>query len=281
MRTIGAFLLLASAALAEDRCTRIVSLAPSISETIFALGLGSQLVGVSRFCTLPAEASNLPRMGGFVDPNFEAIAAAQPSAVFFLTEFRQRAEELQSLGIPTYPLDQRTVSGILESIGILGKICKSEERARALQKELRQEAEEIRVRVEGTPRVRTLVVVGSESIDSLRSLYLSGQDGFYDELLTMAGGQNVVKGQTRSAQALALEGIVALNPEVIIAIHPNFPNEAEGATKALAAWSEFPMISAVRNRRVYVLSSPEMYIPGPRYPRLLERLARILHPEVF
>lgn len=266
---------------ADGRCDRIVSLAPSITESLFALGLGPQVVGVTRYCTFPPEVKELPHIGGFFDPNFEAIAQLKPTMAFYLSEFGERARTIGALSVATCAVDQRTRTGILQSIQTLGAVCGSEAAARKLVSALQEREREIQARVKDRPLVRTLVVVGSESIDSLRSLYVSGQDGFYDELIRLAGGANVITGTTRSARGISLEVLVQLNPEVIVEIHPDYPDEAEGSRRARAAWTEFPSMAAVKNNRVHVLSGPSSYIPGPRYTELLERLARVIHPEAF
>ncbi|NDC36457.1 MAG: ABC transporter substrate-binding protein [Proteobacteria bacterium] len=271
-------LTLADTALAEERCARIVSLAPSITETLFALGLGQNVVGVSRFCAFPPEVKQLPTVGGFLDPHYEAIARLKPTAVFYPKEFGERVRELQALSIPIFPIDQRTRAGIRESIGAIAALCGKEAAGKALQVAIDHRTEEIAAKVFGRPRVRGVVLVGSESISSIRSLYVSGQDGFYDELIRLAGGENLISGRTKP---LALEALVSLNPEVIVAIHPDYPDEAEGSRKALAAWSEFQTVAAVQHQRIHVLSAPSSYIPGPRYTELLERLAKLFHPEVF
>lgn len=265
----------------DESCARLVSLAPSITETVFSLGLASNLIAVSKFCDLPAGYENLPRVGGLLDPNIERIARLQPSIVLLLAEFRDWDHSIRRLGIKTLVLEQRTVDGIDSSIQKIGFVCNAESQANELIVRLTREKAELQKRLKPLNRTRTLVVVGGSDVGSLSELYVSGRDGFYDQLLEAAGGVNVLSGETRSSAALSLEQVVRMDPEVIIAIHPDNPDPSKATIDSKKLWSRFPSVSAVRSGRVHVLTSKEAFIPGPRYVELLRTMAVLLHPEEF
>ena len=265
----------------NERCARIVSLAPSVTETLFALDLGRNVVGVSRFCNFPAQVTSLPRIGGLLDPNFEGILSLKPSVVVSLTEFRERTDELKKLSLPSLVVDQRRIPDILDSILTLGEYCGRTDAAAKVRAAIESDVERVATRAHHTSKVRTLLVVGSDEVGSLKNLYVSGNDGFYDALISAAGGVNVISNETKTVTALSLESVISLNPEVIIQIHPDIKDAREGRRKALRAWQPFFSIPAVRDGRIHVLGADYTYIPGPRFPKLLEVLASLLHPELF
>jgi iron complex transport system substrate-binding protein len=270
-----------SSAKANPDCARLISLAPSITETVFALGLAPKLGAVSRFCDLPVEYKNLPRVGGFLDPEIEQIARLKPSIVLLLSEFRDWEQSIGRLGIKTLVLEQRSVDGIDSSIEQIGSICNAESKASELTSRLKREKAEIQKKVERFGKIRTLIVVGGSKVGSLGELYISGRDGFYNQLLDIAGGVNVFAGETRASAALSLEQVVRMKPEVILGIYPDNPDPDKATADSKELWSRFPSIPAVRSGRVHALTSKAAFIPGPRYVELLRTMATLLHPEEF
>ena len=258
-------------------CARIVSLAPSVTEVIFELGLGDALVGVSRYDRFPTQVQSLPRVGGLFDPYIEAIVALRPSLVVALVEFGDRIDYVRSLGLEVQVIDHRSVQGILESLRTLGQRCGVARRADELEAHLKKRIEVVRSRVGAAPPVRTLVVVGGGSNGaSLTSVFVSGRDGFYDEILALAGGENVVTGNTVSVPTVSAEGLLALDPEVIIQVRNEEESRGVSAEALRRAWDNLSLLRAVKHRRVYVLSDDYMTVPGPRFVEALERFAEIL-----
>ena len=141
---------------------RIVSMAPSITETLFALGLGDRVVGTTSYCNHPPEAREKPRIGGFHDPNFEAVVALRPDLVVTLVEQQSARDALAILGIPVATVSHQTIDGILESIPALGDACGVQPRAEALAGELRARLARIARRTAGLRRPRVLIVVGRD-----------------------------------------------------------------------------------------------------------------------
>ncbi|MBI3014734.1 MAG: ABC transporter substrate-binding protein [Candidatus Tectomicrobia bacterium] len=272
----------AASAKGTQFCARIVSLAPSITEVLFALGFGDQIVGVSEYTRYPPEAIGKPRIGGYINPNYEAIVRLDPTLVVLLGEHWGARKALEELGLRTLLVNHKTVEGILDSMRRLGAACGKERQAAEVVSRIEERVQSIQERTRGLPRPRVMISVGRNfSGENLVDVYVSGRDGFYNELLTLAGGVNVYEGETAKLPVLSREGLLHLNPEVIIDMIGDKVNNHIGDEEVLRLWRSVPGIEAVRRGRVYVFHQDYAVIPGPRFVLLLEDLARTLHPEAF
>lgn len=270
---------------AEDPCAKIVSLAPSVTEVLFELGLGDKLVGVTRFCRYPPEAKSIHAVGGFYDVSPEHVALLKPTRVFALTESGSTSEALRRAGISVREVDHTSVTGIRESIQTIARECGVDERAQVRLAQLRRLEEEVRARClrggpQATPR-RTLVVVGRTREGNTSSgLYISGRDGFYSDVLTMVGAINVNTQSTVAVPAVSKEGLLTLNPEVVVEIVN--VDDVFDEQNAMALWNSFPNLAAVRDKKVFLLHDDFASVPGPRYILLAQKLSGLLcrdHPE--
>ena len=207
----------------EGACSRIVSLAPSITELLFDLDLGSSLVGVTRFCRYPEEAKGIRSVGGMYDLSLERVVAERPTSVFSLQENSSALLPLQRFGIPVSLMEHRNIAGIIESYRIVGKRCaiesRAEERIRALKSVEAEVATRCRAARGGSAPLRVMVVVGRAGTARQGApLYISGSDGFYSDLLKLLGADNVQSGTTVAVPTISHEGILALNPDVILEV---------------------------------------------------------------
>jgi iron complex transport system substrate-binding protein len=272
-------LAIASGASGAAPCNRIVSLAPSLTETLFAEGLGPKVVGVTRYCRYPPEARALPKIGGFLDPSLEFIVGLKPDLIMTLAEQSDVRELLKKAGFEVMTFEHRHVNGILDSIDAIGKRCGQEAQARELAGRLRARIAAVQERVKDLPRVRTMVAIGGDTEDGLlRSVFIAGNDGYYDDLLRLAGGVNVDATGTVSVPSLSAEGVISADPQVIIQIMTSPSGIAFDTAKVLAAWKAVPELRAVREDKVFVLTEDYASLPGPRFADLLERFAAMLHP---
>lgn len=264
----------APSARAEDRCERIVSLAPSITEVLFEVGLGQRLVGVTRFCRYPAAATQVPKVGGFYDTSLEAIMLRRPTRVFALPEHRTITEGLRRLNIPVTEVHHGTITGIKESIRTIGEVCGVAARAAETVQGLVAEEQTVQARCahhRAHPQ-RVMVVVGRTREGSkYTGLYISGKDGFYSEALTLVGGENVNTRDTVAIPTVSAEGIRALRPDAIIEIVN--VDDAEHPERLEAFWRDFPELPAVARKAVLLIGNDYASIPGPRYVQLLKRMA--------
>jgi len=265
---------------AHGSCGRIVSLAPSITESLFVLGLGDRVIGVTRFCNYPPEARSKTKVGGYFDPNYEIILSLRPDLVFMLPEHEEQKRQLDRLGIPTLVLDQESIAGILDSIARIGRICGAQDKAATTVRGLRERIERVGRKTKDLPRPRVIVSIGRNiGSGALMSVYLSGSRGFYNEMIGLAGGTNAYEG-TAAFPVFSEEGLVRLNPDVVIDVVPDLEEHGWDPVTIRREWEAVPGVNAVRNGRVYVFGQDYVAVPGPRFILILEEMAQLIHPEV-
>jgi len=261
--------------------SRIVSLSPSTTETLFELGLGDRVVGVTRFCRYPPEAQQKTEVGGYLDPNYEAIAALEPDLVILLPEYEKVIGYLEELGLEYLVVHNRTVGEIIGTVDLIGAACGAEKQARGLAARIQARIDQIAQATAHLARRAVIVSIGrSMGAGTLKEVYLAGKNTFYDELVTLAGGKNVYEGSEVSYPLVSAEGLLHLNPEIILELVPDLAERGLRREMVLRDWQSVGQIDAVRNGRVCVLSGDYVSIPGPRIILLLEDMARAIHPEV-
>lgn len=253
---------------------RIVSLAPSITEILFALNLGDRVAGVTQFCNYPPEATEKPQVGGFSDVSIEKLLETQPDLVLAASiHMAQVLPELEKLGLPVLVIDARNFPGVLDSIRLIGKVTGAEEAAEALTAQMQERADKVAQAVKGRPRPRVYWELDS-------TLWTVGPGSFVQDLIERAGGENIAANAEMAWVQLTAEAIIAADPEVIfLANHPW--GESAETVKARPGWEK---ISAVVNGRIVELTQEQGDIvsrPGPRVIDALEMIARALHPDAF
>lgn len=257
---------------AEPRPQRIVSLAPSVTETLFALGFGVHVVGVTTYCDYPDEARKLAKIGGFMNPSIEAIVAQRPDFVIGVSGATDpvKAKELERLGFKVTLISLASLSDILNSIKSIALLLGSPEVGEKLAHKISRQIDEVKKRVALAPRRSTLFAVG------LRPLVAVGGKNYIDELITLAGGENIAGNAAQPWLNLPDEYVVAKAPQVII--EAGMGSERGGPTRN---WRDLKSIPAVKEQRVYSYRSDKILRPGPRIGDGLEEIARLIHPECF
>jgi iron complex transport system substrate-binding protein len=251
---------------------RIVSLVPSVTETLFAVGAGAEVVAVSQYCDYPPQARRLPRIGSFLTPNIEAIVALRPTLVIGLMTSSDLREihALQAMGIATLMVDDGSVAAIEAGIEKIGSAVGQPYAARDLVGQIRSQLSGIEERLAGVQPCPVLMVVGHQPLVAV------GPGTYLDELLTLARARNIADFSTQSWPRLSLEYIVASRPVVILDGQMGTDPHAPGRF-----WARYRSIPAVRERRVFGYPDDPTLHPGPRVPQTLELLARLIHPEAF
>jgi len=251
---------------------RVVSLAPSVTETLFALGFGDRLVGVTTYCDYPPEARRLPKIGGFTNPSLEAIVDKKPDVVIGVNTATDpaKAREMERLGLKVNLISVASVNDILAGIKSVARLMGSSEAGEKLVLKIERQFNQVKKRVAPAPRRSTLLVVG------LRPLVAVGGKNFIDELITLAGGDNIAGNAVQPWLNLPDEYVVAKAPQVII-------EAGMGSERAAYAqhWGDLKSIPAVKEGRVYSYPSDKILRPGPRVGEGLEEIARMVHPECF
>ena len=255
---------------------RIVSLVPSATEMLFAMGAGPRVAAVSSYDRFPPEVERLPRVGALVDPDVERILSLRPDLVVAYASQTDLIAQLTRARIAVYPYRHGSLADITAGMRDLGaRIGMAAGAARAAA-EIERGLAGVRASAAGRPRPRTLLVIGREP-QSLRAISVSGGFGFLHDLLELAGGDNVFGGVERESMMVATETILAAGPDVILELH--YSDRASRAAETLErdAWKLLPGVPAVRNGRIHLLYGGELVVPGPRVVLTARAFARALH----
>jgi iron complex transport system substrate-binding protein len=260
---------------------RIVSTAPSLTEVLYALGLGDRVVGVTEYCRYPAEAIAKPKVGSFLQPDYERILALRPDLVLVLKNPAQVTAQLRRLGLRAEEFDQDSVASTLRSMERIAALAGVPERGVKLASDLRATLDGVARSVAGRRRVTALFLVG-RSPGTLQGMVGAGPDTFIDELITLAGGRNVLSASPIQYPKVSVEQILSSDPEYILdmgdfAHAAGRPGQPE--TEILKLWDAYPRLGAVKNRRVRVIASDVFIRPGPRMGAAALEFRRLLHPE--
>lgn len=252
---------------------RIVSLSPSITETLFALGARERVVGVTQFCDYPPEAKKKPKVGGIINPSLEAIVALKPDLV--VTQKSQGlSPRLRELGMATLEIENANVRELIASYHTIGAAIGTANRAAKLIQQLETKIKQIEKATKKVKRVKVLMVVGRQP------LYVAGSGIFINELIAVAGGKNIFSDSLAPYPQVSLEEIIARSPEVIIEMMVMAKDKKSDRVPRKLGWERWGMIPAVASGRVYRVREDSFLRPGPRLPEALDRLVRLLHPKL-
>lgn len=253
---------------------RIVSLAPNLTEIVFAMGEGDRLVGDTTFCDYPAEATQKTHVGGPINPNLEQIAALAPDLILATKAINRRetVDALARLGLPVYVTDPHSVEDMISSIEHLGGVLHAETSAAALAKELRARLSELDRVLAGVVPRRVFFVVWRMPLISV------GRGSFIADALRRAGARSVVEAAA-DWPPVSLEQVVLLEPEFLVFASAQAA-ETRQEIEDLHAQPGWRDLDALRRGNAIVLSDA-INRPAPRLVDAIEQLARALHPEVF
>ena len=262
-------------------CRRIVSLAPSITETLYALGLGNRVVGVTRYCEYPPDVQRKTRVGGYFDPNLEAILTLKPDLVVMLEEQAESMPAMEKLKLETLVVNHKTIDGIIDSFRAIGRRCGKGPEGRRMARQFKYRLERISAKTQGLPRPRVLFVLDRTfGHGRLTDVYVAGADDFFDTIIELAGGRNACRVQSVRNPVVSSEGLLWLDPDVIVDLARPDVLEKYDRQTILADWNELPQIKAVQSGQLLIFDKSYACVPGPRLIQLVEDLARALHPEV-
>jgi iron complex transport system substrate-binding protein len=258
---------------------RIVSTTPSITELLYALGLGDRVVGVTRFCRYPPEAQQKPKIGDYINPNLEAIAALRPDLVIIQTNPVRLAEKLASVRLRSVEVNQENIEAIYNSIRVIGEATETAPRAAALIDSIRKGLDEVRTRAATLPRVRMMFVVG-RSPNRLDGLIVAGRASYLNEVIDLAGGQNIFRDAVAAYPAVSLEQVIARRPEIIIDMGDmsdtvGVSDDHKRAVERL--WTQSSTATAIKPRRVFAVASDIFVVPGPRVVDAARAFFDMLH----
>ena len=258
---------------------RIVSLVPAITEMLFAVGAGSQVVAVSSYDEFPPEVKALPKVGALIDPDTERILALRPDLVIVYGSQTDLEKQLGRSGHRTLSYRHGGIPTTLNTIRDIGVATGHRAEADKLVFSLQARLDAVRDRIKGRPQPRTMLVF-ERLPRTLREVYASGGVGFLNEMLTIAGGRNVFADVSRESVQPSIETMLARAPEVILEVSAAGLIEQTSSPEP-DAWSALSSVPAVRGHRVHLLAGDYLVVPGPRLAAATEAFARALHPDAF
>jgi len=252
---------------------RIVSLAPSLTETLFALGLGDRVVGVTDFCDYPAEARSKTRVGGIINPSVETIVSLAPDLVLITREGNRREtmEALERLGVPVFANSTNDLSDVFRTIRQLGELAGVAERGQRLAADLGRQSAAIADAIRPYPARRVLFLVWLQPVVSV------GRNSFIEGLLQRSGAESIAEASAQPWPHLSIEDILLSEPEFILIPRSSSFAPTRAQLLRLPGWRELKAVRA--GRIVYLPATVER--PGPRLIEVQDVIARAIHPEAF
>lgn len=264
-----------------DYPRRIISVAPAITEILFALGCGDCVVGVSDYCKYPPEAAGKQTIGGYFNPDYETIAALKADLIILYPEHENQKKRVERLGLRTLIVNQETLAGLLEGITKIGAAVGKTAAAAELRASLQSRLDRVAAVTRDVSRPKVLITAGREAgTGDISGVYIAGKGNFYTGLLKFAGGENAYPGSLPLPQ-VSKESMIQMAPDVIVEMLGDLAPQGVSQAAIIADWQTLPRIPAVADGRVYLFTDDFDVVPGPRIMNTLEKLAALLHPELF
>ena len=259
----------------EKAPQRIVSLAPNVTEILFALGLGDKVVGVTNFCNYPEEAKQKEKVGMLLNPNIEKILTLKPDLVVWNTEGenKQTFIKLSKLGLKIFIISPRTIEALFNSIINVGNVCDKRKEAEDLVSSMKKRLSSIEEKLKGVKKVKVLFLL------DLKPLISVSKNSFHGEMIEFAKGENIESSSPDRYPRISWEEVVKQRPDVIIV-----SNHREDFRKLFAEFKNNPAVRATpafENNRVHEVKSDLVDRLAPRIIYGFEKLAKIIHPEAF
>jgi iron complex transport system substrate-binding protein len=256
----------------------VITMAPHLTEAVFALGQGGRVIGVGSFDDYPPEIASLPKVGGYVDPNLEKIAMLSPELIIVPGKHRKVTDFAAAKGFEVLNVNMDSLAGIDAGIETIGKRLGCEKEADALRARIQNELAAVRNAVKGLPRPKVLIITMRQEHD-LNNLYTANRTSFVSEIVDCAGGDNIYADAETNYPEASKETVVVKAPEVIIEFHAGEQLSPGEQAKYIADWRQLPSLPAVQKGRVCLITESYAVRPGPRVGEVARIVARKLHPE--
>lgn len=246
---------------------RIITLAPALTEMVFDLGKGDNLIGNTKFCNYPEQAKKVTRVGGLLDVNLEIIIGLKPDVIFLYPESYEKIKIMEKKA-KLVIVKHTNLEDIFNGIKTVSTALGVENKGNELIADIENRLNVIRQKAVAKKRVNVLLIVGRNP-DSLNNMYIIGAGDFLNELMSAAGGKNAYEGNIHYP-GISIESIIAMNPDVIMELSAF--NEGIDEKKVMSLWGKFPFISAVKNKKIIIIKDDLWLIPGPRVPQIAEKM---------
>lgn len=253
---------------------RIVSLAPNITEILFSLGLDEEVVGISLHCNYPEKAKGRTRVGSYLSIDYEKVISLKPDLIIATGAGnpREMVERLERLGFPAFVIFPKRFDDVLKSIHHLAQVVAREQEAFLLVESMNRRRKKVVELTRDLLRPKVFLQIGESPIVTV------GRGSFGDDLIRLAGGENVAGEEREMYPRLGMEEILKRSPEVILISSMNPKGDYE---RVIREWERWKMIPAVKRRRVHLIDSDLIDRPSPRIIDGLEQMASLIHPERF
>jgi len=251
---------------------RIVTLAPSLTEILYYLGVGDRVVGVTQFSDYPPEAKEKPMIGSYANLNIEKIISLSPDLVIGTMDGNSEAdiELLEEAKIQVFVVNPRNIREVISTIGEIAALCGVKEKGEEVVDDLSRRLEKVKtiIRSEAKPSVFLQI--------NLRPIMTVNKNTYHNDLITLAGGMNITEGEPITYPRISIEEVIKKKPDIILISSMQRGGEFEKTRKEWMSWT---LIPAVKNNRVYLIESDLIDRPSPRIIQGLEVMARLIHPE--
>jgi iron complex transport system substrate-binding protein len=256
-----------------DSPKRIISMAPNLTEILFALGLREEIIAVTDFCDYPEAAKTKQRIGGFINPSIEKIVSLKPDLILGIRDGNRMdtVHRLNDLGFPVYVVDPMGFDGVVRTIVNIGEIVRKREQSTDMIRRIAKRKETVVRLTQSLPKPRVFFQLGFSPIVTV------GKGSLGDDLIRLAGGKSISENESGSYPGYGVETILSKAPEVIILSSMDSKRDYLNLMKMWQSWREIP---AVKKNAIYVIDSNLVDRPTPRVVEGLETMARMIHPEI-
>lgn len=254
---------------------RIVTLAPALTEIVFALEKGDKLVGNTKFCNFPHEAKKITRVGGYFDTNLEILISQKPEIIILYPEHYEKIKIMEKKA-KLVKVKHACLDDLFNAVETISKALAVEERGKEMISKIKYRLDQIKEKSSGKKRLKTLLIIGRNP-EKLTNMFIIGKKDFLNELLETAGGINAYEGDI-NYPSISVESVISMNPDVIIELSAF--NEGINEKKVQDLWKKYPFISAVKNKRIKIIKNSMWVIPGPRVHQIAEKMYSLLKNSV-
>jgi iron complex transport system substrate-binding protein len=253
----------------EKTPEKVISLSPAITEMLYALELENKIAGTTDYCDYPEAAKHTPKMGGFNTPNLELIVEAEPDLVFISSGVQaELSENFKKLGIKTFALDATTINEVISNIELIGVIMNAEEKAQEITDDMIVRKEFIKEKAENLEKPLVFFEIWNEPLLS------AGPNTFIADILNISGGINFAQDSNTDYPQVSLELLIERDPDFYIAIDHKKNTD-------ISERPGFDELKAIKNNQYHRIPDDYVTLPGPRIIEGLEKVASIIHPEIF
>jgi iron complex transport system substrate-binding protein len=264
---------------AQSTPARIVSTSPSITETLFALGLGDRVVGVSTYCWYPAQVSKLPKVGTYLKPEPETIARLKPDLVFLQAGPHATASQLAAIGVKTATVDSGSLAKVFTMIKEIAGAAGVPDRADTLNADLNGQLDRVKAAVAGKTPKKVLIVVGRQT-GTLSDIIAVGPGSYLHDIASIAGGVNALAASKVQYARISMETVISVAPDIIIDIGEmgEFPTDSTERLQVTEnLWKRQTLVKAVREGAVHASNDQAFVVPGPRIVNVARIMALWFH----